>query len=74
MQPLPGCLSDTSAVPLHIVYLVGVLSSHVTCPGRAYMQAIKCVLWYSCKTSHYRLEFQADDSDNTLLIVYADLD
>jgi len=57
-----------------IVYSVGVLLHHVACPGRTHMQAVKCVFRYLCRTSHYGLEFQANNSNYALPIVYVDSD
>ena len=58
----------------NIAHSVGVLSHHVACPRRTHMQAVKHVFQYLCKTSHYALEFQANNSNDTLLIVYVDSD
>jgi len=58
----------------NIVYSVGVLSRHVACSGRTHMQAVKCIFQYLCGTSHYRLEFQANNSNDISPIVYVDLD
>ena len=58
----------------NIAYSVGVLSCHVACPGRTHMQAVKRVFRYLCRTSHYGLEFQANNSNYALPIVYVDSD
>ena len=57
-----------------IAYSVGVLSRHVTCPGRTHMQAVKRVFQYLHGTSHYGLEFQANNSNDASPIVYVDSD
>ena len=57
-----------------IAYSVGVLSCHVACPGRTHMQAVKCVFRYLRGTSHYGLEFQANNSNDASPIVYVDSD
>jgi len=57
-----------------IAYSVGVLSRHVACPGRTHMQAVKYVFRYLHGTSHYRLEFQANNSNDASPIVYVDSD
>jgi len=46
----------------------------MTCPGRTYMQAVKCVFQYLHGTSHYGLKFQANDLNDILPIVYVDSD
>jgi len=57
-----------------IAYSVGVLSCHVACSGRTHMQAVKHVFWYLCRTSHYGLEFQANNSNYASPIVYVNSD
>jgi len=57
-----------------IAYLVGVLSRHVACPGRIHMQAVKCVFRYLRGTSHYKLEFRAEDTLTGEPEVYVDSD
>jgi len=57
-----------------IVYSVGVLSRHVACLRRTHMQAIKRIFRYLHETSYYELEFQANNSNYALLIVYVDSD
>jgi len=57
-----------------IVYSVEVLSCHVACPRRTHMQAVKCVFRYLRGTSHYVLEFQANNSNDASPIVYVDSD
>jgi len=58
----------------NIAYSVGVLSHHVACLGRTYIQAVKHVFRCLYETSHYELEFQANNSNYTLPIVYVDSD
>jgi len=57
-----------------IAYSVGVLSHHVACPGRTHMQAVKHVFQYLHGTSHYGLEFQANNSNYISPIAYVDSD
>jgi len=57
-----------------IAYLVGVLLRHVTCPGRIHMQAVKHVFCYLKGTSHYKLEFQAEDTLTGEPEIYVDSD
>jgi len=57
-----------------IAYSVGVLSRHVACPGRIHMQAVKRVFCYLRGTSHYKLEFRAEDTLTGEPEVYVDLD
>jgi len=57
-----------------IAYSVGVLSRHIACPGKTHMQAVKHIFQYLHRTSHYRLEFQANNPNSTPLVVYVDLD
>jgi len=57
-----------------IAYSVEVLSCHVACPRRTHMQAVKCVFRYLRRTSHYGLEFQANNSNDASPIVYVDSD
>jgi len=48
--------------------------ANLACPGRTHIQVVKRVFRYLCRTSHCKLEFQANDSDDTLPIVYVDSD
>jgi len=57
-----------------IAYSVGVLSRHVACPGRIHMQAVKRIFHYLRGTSHYKLEFQAEDTLTGEPEVYVDSD
>jgi len=57
-----------------IAYAVGVLSRHVTCPGNVHMQAVKRVFRYLRGTSHFKLNFQVDDSITSSTEVYVDSD
>ena len=57
-----------------IAYSVGVLSRHVSCPGKAHMQAVKRVFRYLQGTSQYRLEYQSDDKVDIGLQVFVDSD
>jgi len=57
-----------------IAYSVGVLSHHVSCPGKAHMQAVKWIFRYLRGTSQYRLEYQSDDEMDSGLRVFVDSD
>jgi len=57
-----------------IAYSVGVLSHHVSCPGKAHVQAVKRIFRYLQETSQYRLEYQSDDKVTSGLQVFMDSD
>ena len=57
-----------------IAYSVGVLSRHVACPGKTHMQAVKRIFRYLRGTSHYKLEFQSNDSTPSSLKAFVDSD
>jgi len=57
-----------------IAYSVGVLSHHVACPGRIHIQAVKRIFCYLRGTSHYKLEFRAEDILTREPEVYVDSD
>jgi len=57
-----------------IAYSVGVLSQHIACPGKTHMQAVKRIFRYLHGTSHYKLEFQSNDSTISLLKAFVDSD
>jgi len=57
-----------------IAYSVGVLSRHVACPGKTHMQAVKRIFRYLHGTSHYKLEFQSNDSTPSSLKAFVDSD
>jgi len=57
-----------------IAYSVGVLSQHIACPGKTHMQAVKRIFRYLHGTSHYKLEFQSNDSTISSLKAFVDSD
>jgi len=57
-----------------IAYSVGVLSRHVSCPGKAHMQAVKRIFRYLRGTSQYRLEYHSDDKAVSEVQVFVDSD
>jgi len=57
-----------------IVYSVGILPRHVACPGKTHMQVVKRIFRYLHRTSHYKLEFQSNNSTPSLLKAFIDSD
>ena len=57
-----------------IAYSVGVLSRHVTCPGKPHLQAVKRVFRYLHSISHYKLEFRGNSFTGSPFISYVDSD
>jgi len=57
-----------------ITYSVGVLSRHISCPGKAHMQAVKQIFRYLRGTNQYRLEYQSDDKEASGIQVFVDSD
>jgi len=57
-----------------IAYTVGIVSHHIICPGNFHMPAVKHVFQYLWETSHFKLNFWANDSITSFIEVYVNSD
>ena len=57
-----------------ITYAMGVLSCHVAYPGRVHLTAIKHIFCYLRGTSQYKLNFKAQNVENSPPIVFVNSD
>jgi len=57
-----------------IAYAVEVLSCHVACPGRVHLTAVKRIFCYLQGTSQFKLNFKAQNVENSPPIVFVNSD